>query len=150
MDKEDYNTEKLFMVRLKEIAVKGPNTIVVQVQFLSIGQERNENINSFVSRLRGAAVGCKFKKVCTCGAMVSYAENMIHDQMIHGLVEPIIQEKALSYVEDRDSLKKSMAYINILEKAKHDTLTLAGPGGLNRQGAWSARVEGKGVDKVNG
>ena len=82
--------------------------------------------------------------------MVSYAENMIHDQMIRGLVEPIIQEKILSHVEDRNSLKKSMSYIDTLEKAKHDTLTLAGPGGLNRQGAWSVRLEGKGVDKVGG
>ena len=90
---------------------------------------------------------CKFEKTCSCATMVSYAENMIHDQMICGLVEPIIQEKALSHVEDSDSLKKSMSYIDTLEKAKHDTLILAGPGGLNRQGTRPAKTEAKGGDQ---
>ena len=70
------------MARLKEIAVKGQNTIVGQVQFLSMGQERNENIHIFLSRLRGAAIGCKFETKCRCGEMVNYADRIIHDQMI--------------------------------------------------------------------
>ena len=51
VDNDEYNTKVKFLVRLKEIAVKGQNTIVGCVQFLSMGQERNENIHSFVSRL---------------------------------------------------------------------------------------------------
>ena len=85
------------------------------------------------------AVGCKFEKLCNCGLTVSYADQIIHDQMIRGLVEPIIQEKALSHVKDGDSLKASVAFINTLEKAKRDMVTLAGPGGLNRQGAWPGK-----------
>ena len=78
------------MARLKEIAVKGQNTIVGHVQFLSLGQERNESIHLYVSRLRGAAVGCSFEKACGCGSTVSYMEDMIHDQMAHGLVDQIV------------------------------------------------------------
>ena len=63
-------------------------------------------------------VGCKFEKTCNCGLTMSYVENMIHDQMVHGLVEEIIQEKVLSQVVEGDSLKKTMAYIDTLEKAK--------------------------------
>ena len=51
MESVDYNTEALFLARLKEIAVKGQNTIIGRVHFLSLGQERNENVHSFVSRL---------------------------------------------------------------------------------------------------
>ena len=82
--------------------------------------------------------------------MVNYADRIIHDQMIRGLLEPIIQEKTLSHVKDGDSLKDSMAYIDTLEKAKRDTLMLACPGGLHREGAWSVRLEVKGVDDKAG
>ena len=115
MDNEEYNTKGKFLMRLKEIAVKGQNNIVGRVQFLRMGQERNENIHSFVSRLRGAEIGCKFKKKKLCGVIVSYADNIIHDQIIWGMVEPIIQEKALSQMKDGDSLKDSMVYQYIRE-----------------------------------
>ena len=59
-----------------------------------------------------------YEKNCSCGLMVSYVENMIHDQMVRGLMEPIIQKKVLSQVVEGDSLKKTMAYIDTLEKAK--------------------------------
>ena len=83
-----------------------------------MGQERNESIHSYISRLRGAAVGCNYEKVCSCSLTVSYVENMIHDQMVCGLVDQVIQEKVLSQVAKGDSLKKTMAYIDTLEKAK--------------------------------
>ena len=64
MNGQEFNSEALFLARLKEIAVKGQSTIVDRVQFLNLGQERNESIHSFVSRLRGAAVGCNYEKKC--------------------------------------------------------------------------------------
>ena len=51
MDNEEFNTKEKFLARLKEIAVKSQNTIVGRVHFLNMGQERNENIHTFVSRL---------------------------------------------------------------------------------------------------
>ena len=51
MDGEEFNTKVKFLTRLKEIAVKSQNTIVGWVHFLSMGQERNENVHNFVSRL---------------------------------------------------------------------------------------------------
>ena len=98
--------------------VKGQNAIVIQFQFLDLGQERNESMNSYVSRLRGPAVRCNFEKSCGCGLTVSYMENIIHDQMVHGLEDQIVQEKVLSQVVEGDSLKKTLAYIDTLEKAK--------------------------------
>ena len=64
MDDKEYNSEAKVLTRLKQIAVKSQNTLVSQVQFLSISQDRNENIHSFVTRLSGAAIGCKFKVEC--------------------------------------------------------------------------------------
>ena len=118
MDKPEFNTEVTFLARLKEIAVKGQNTIVGHVNFLNLGQERNESIHSYVSRLCGAAVSCNFEKRCSCGLPVSYVEEMIHDQMVWGLVEQIVQERVLSQVVEGDCLKKTMNYIDALEKAK--------------------------------
>ena len=64
---------------------------------------------------------------------MNYADRIIHDQMIQWLVEPIIQEKTLSHVKDRDSLMDSIAFIDTLEKAKWDTLTLVGLGALTER-----------------
>ena len=130
--------------------LRGKTLLLVMFRFLTLGQDRNGSIHSYVSRLWGAAVSCNFEKKCSCGLSVSYMENIIHDQMVWGLVEQVVQEKVLSQVVEGDSLKKTMAYIDTLEKAKRDTLTLAGPGGLNRQGAWPTKSDGKGADKGGG
>ena len=49
---------------------------------------------------------------------MNYADMNIQDQMIHGIVDPIIQEKVLSHVKNESSLKESITYIDTLEKAK--------------------------------
>ena len=41
--------------------VKNQNTLVAQVQFLNLGKDRGESINSYVMRIFGAAVGYKFE-----------------------------------------------------------------------------------------
>ena len=60
-----------------------------------------------------------------------------------------VQEKVLSQVSEGDSLKKTLAYINTLEKARRDTITLAAPGGLNRQGNLPIKSgRGKDLSKI--
>ena len=82
MDDEEYNSETKFLARLKQIAFKSQNTLVSQVQFLSIGQDTNENIHSIVTRLRYAAIGCKFKVECKCCEVASYTDEIIYHQMV--------------------------------------------------------------------
>ena len=138
-------TEALFLERIKKLAVKGQNTLVRQVQFLSLGQDRNDSINSYMSRLWEAAVGCQFEVPvppcptcdCACRRMASYTDKIISHQMVQGLGDPSIQEKVLSKGEEVAQWKdmiKYIKYIETLEMAKQDQAVLSGVGGLNRQG----------------
>ena len=45
----------------KKVSGKEPEYTVAQVQFLNLGKDRGESINSYVMRIFGAAVGYKFE-----------------------------------------------------------------------------------------
>ena len=71
--------EAVFLDHIKKLTVKTQNTLVGQVQFLNLGQDRGEEINSYVLRLHGAAVGCKFEvqSPCECQRTMSYTYKII-------------------------------------------------------------------------
>ena len=50
-------TDTVFLDRIKKLAVKNQNTLMGQVQFLNLGQDRGKTINSYVSRLCGGGCG---------------------------------------------------------------------------------------------
>ena len=80
-DKE--NTELGLMARIKRLTVKGQNVLVNQVVFLKMGQDRDEPISSFVSRLRGQASLCKFLVQCSqCETLTSYQEAIMCHQLV--------------------------------------------------------------------
>ena len=53
-------TKAVFLNQIKKLAVKKQNTLVAQVQFLNMGQDRGKAINSYVSKPCEAAIECKF------------------------------------------------------------------------------------------
>ena len=54
-------TEAMFLDIIKKLAVQSQNTLIGQVKFLNLGHDRNKSINSYVLRLLGAAMECKFE-----------------------------------------------------------------------------------------
>lgn len=48
---DDTTTEQAFLDRIKRLAVRRQNTLVNQVTFLSLGQDRDEPVSSFLARL---------------------------------------------------------------------------------------------------
>ena len=65
-------------------------------------------------------MGCKFEVMspCACQRVVSYTDRIIFHQMVHGLVDPAIQEKVLSKGEEVTSFENMICFIETLEMAK--------------------------------
>ena len=77
-----------FMKRIKALAVMGQNIHANRVQFLQMGQERDEPIALFLSRLRGQGNLCSFQVECTeCKHKTSYQEEIMSHQLIRALVD---------------------------------------------------------------
>ena len=65
-------TEVEFLEGIRKLAVKAQNSLVARVKFLNTGQDRDKKVNNYVSRLRGAAIGCQFEVKCpSCQGTVS-------------------------------------------------------------------------------
>ena len=139
LGEEEALSEEGFLKRVRRLAVKSTNTLVSQVCFFKLGQDRGEPAAAYLARLRGAAASCKFQVKCTsCGVDTSYAETILSHQLVRGLVDSDVQEKILSKAADKDeelSLQDITSTVEALEMAKRDQVTLTGgSGGLNRQG----------------
>ena len=103
LGEEDTMSEEEFLRRVKRLAVKSTNTLVAQVRFFKLGQDRGEPGAAYLARLRGAAASCKFQVKCTsCGVDTSYAEKILSHQLVRGLVDSDIQEKVLSKAADKE------------------------------------------------
>ena len=95
--------DDIFLQRIKRLAVKKHNPLVVQIKFLSTGQDREEPVHSFVARLRGIAAQCNFTVGCNntaCGREVSYTDKMIAHMLVRGLEDLEVQKKILTLVAD--------------------------------------------------
>ena len=126
-------TEVEFLEGIRKLAVKAQNSLVARVKFLSTGQDRDEKVNNYVSRLRGATIGCQFEVKCpSCQGTVSYQDQILHHQLVRGLVDPEVTEKVLANnMGKMANLKDTITYIETLEMAKRDQQTLSLGGGLN-------------------
>ena len=110
---EDGRDEETVLGELKKIAVKKRNKAVNRVKLGDLKQERGEPIRRFAGRMRSLASVSEFKVKCkgaNCGADVSYAEEVIADQVVRGTADVEIQKDVLSHVDadtwDLESLLK--------------------------------------------
>jgi hypothetical protein len=75
---ENSTAELELMAGVKKLDVRAHNTLIAQVQFLSMGQEREEADLSYSARLRGKSSLCNFMVKCTdCDHNISYAERVM-------------------------------------------------------------------------
>jgi hypothetical protein len=133
---------------IKRLAVRKHNVLISQVQFLSMGQEREEAGLSYSARLRGKASLCKFTVACPhgCEADVSYQENIMAHQSVRGLVDPVVQEKILSKATNGTelTLQELIRMVEAMEMGKRSQALLTGSGGLKRVSEYRAAKGGKG------
>jgi hypothetical protein len=114
-------TPRELLDAIKRLAIRKHNILISQVQFLSMGQKREEPRLSYSARLGGKASLCKFMVAChDCEAEVSYTEKIMDYQFVRGLVDPVVQEKILSKALNGTELKlqELIGMVEALEMGK--------------------------------
>ena len=136
---EETLTEDEILSKVKSMAVKSTNTLLSQVKFFQMGQDRSSLAINSLARLRGASVSCNLTVKCTsCEATNSYTEKIHSHQQFRGLLDADIQEKILSKAADKETeltLQDINNAVEALGMAKRDQARLIrGYGDLNRPG----------------
>ena len=101
-------TEKELLSIIRRLSVRAQNVLVNRVTFLKMSQNKDESVESYVSRLRGQAGVCNYN--IDCGSLTdhevshSYSEKMIADQLVVGLHDTDIQEQVLAHASDNPNM----------------------------------------------
>ena len=98
-DALNHMTEAEILAAMRLIAVRKTNPMVHRNQLRDMTQGEHELIRNFISRLKEAAIDCKYNVICSkegCRSTTSYAEDMIRDQAVYGLSCPDTQAKILA------------------------------------------------------
>ena len=97
---------------IKRLAVNRRNNLVNIVEFQRMGQNKDETIMAFSTRLNGQADVCDMFVPChnqECSADVSYKEDMITYQFLRGLSDTNIQEKIMEAAATSEGQKMSLS-----------------------------------------
>ena len=103
---------------IKQCAVQGKSKNVHRYEFSQFAQEQNQSPQSYVASLKAKADLCCFSVKCKCENTVSYAEQMVIDQMITGLVDKQIQVEILTKRDEFKSFQEIFDRITALEIGK--------------------------------
>jgi hypothetical protein len=131
---------------VQALAVRKHNVLISQVQFLNMGQEREESALSYSARLRGKSNLCNFNVLCAgCEIEVSYTDKIMAHQFVRGLVDPVVQEKILAKASGGEELeiKELTTMVEALEMGKRSQALLVGSGGLNRVSDYRQAKDGQ-------
>merc|ERR1712082_277551 len=123
--------------RVKSLAVKRRNNLVNMMTLQKMGQQREEGVLSFLSRLNGQADLCDLQVACACSKSVCFKEKFKTLQLIRGLVDQEIQERVLAagaaLSEGAElSLAEVVKLVEAAESARSTRDLVSGAGGLNR------------------
>merc|ERR1712239_111632 len=122
---------------VKSLAVKRRNNLVNIMTLQKMGQQREEGVLSFLSRLNGQADLCDLQVACSCNKLVCFKEKFKTLQLIRGLVDQEIQERVLAVgaalPEGKElSLAEVVKLVEATESARSTRDLVSGAGGLNR------------------
>ena len=109
---------------IKSVAVKGTHKEVHRMKFFRLSQMDGETITQFVARLRSHAILCQFKIACSNHAepnFVSFAEEMITQQLVSGLRNQQHQSRLLSEAASLPSLRDKIERLQCLESTEQST-----------------------------
>ena len=107
---------------IEKLAVEPEKEIVERVRLLNMRQDRDELVQSFVTRLRGQANMCKFvlKYKCRCNeeSDVNYSDLIVRDVLARGIADADIQVELLGTTNQGMSLEETVDFIQTKESGK--------------------------------
>ena len=114
-------TEKKMFETLEEVVTRRVNSAVHRKNFRNIKQEENETIQSYLTRIRSAAVDCEF--VCPeCDLDISRVD--IKDQFVQGLQNETLQMDILAKADQLKSFEEVVKHSEAYETALRDQTLL--------------------------
>ena len=111
----DAASESELLGHIKAIAVKGLHKEVHRMNFSKLKQSDGESVTHYVARLKSQASLCMFNVKCSCDQNVSYAEEMVSQQLVTGLRDHEHQSKALSEATTLTTLQLKVERLQGLE-----------------------------------
>ena len=131
----DNASESQLMAHIKGIAVKGLHKEVHRMNFSKIKQGDGESVTHYVARLKSQASLCLFSVACSCHQNVSYAEEMVAQQLVTGLRDQEHQSKILSEATTLTSLQAKVERLQGLEATDESATKLHVPSAHTVAGA---------------
>ena len=111
---EALNTTKLFMEKMKELAVITVHKSVHLMNLWRMLQEPDETIRAFVARVTATADMCKMTVPCVdCNKNLSYRDQVVQQIVIHGMRDNDVRVRVLSRntAGELDTLARLVDYI---------------------------------------
>ena len=104
----DLCTEEELLNHIKDVAVQTKHKEVHRMEFGLISQNPGERITNYNARLNAKASLCQFTIQCGCDprTTVSFAEEMVSQQLIAGLANQEHQRKIIPEAESLPTLSK--------------------------------------------
>jgi len=120
--------EDTLLQHIKKVAVKTVHQEVYRWNYGKLVQSDGEPITKYAARLKSQAVLCNFSVEChKCADKVSYAEDMVSQRLMTGLLNPEHQSKILSEVQDLPDLKSKIDRLVGLETTDDATSAIRTP-----------------------
>lgn len=114
-------TEYELLKYIKGVAVRSVHTDVHRWQFNQMTQQVGEPIAKFVGRLKAQALECNFNVTCSdanCKQRVSYADEMVSQQLTSGAANQEHQTRLLSEAKTVNTLQKKVEKMMSFEVAE--------------------------------
>jgi hypothetical protein len=117
-------SEDTMLKHIKSVAVKSVHKEVYRWRYGQLKQGDSEPITKYAGRLKSEAVLCDYKVKCRCGESMSFAEEMISQQLITGLVNPEHQSRVMSEAQDLPKLQDKIDRVISLETTDDATANI--------------------------
>ena len=114
------------LAAIRRLAVREENTMVSRVVLHGMNQDHGEGVRTYAARLRGQASICKFVIQCRCNPVtdISYADEMVKDQLCKGLADTEIQQALLGDKKQDMSLEEVIRFVAAKESGKRSQTSL--------------------------
>ena len=123
----DTATKDQLMSHIRKIAVKGLHKELHRMNFGKIKQGDGESVTHFVARLNAQTALCNFSVTCSCAAEVSFAEDMVFQQLVSGLRDQNHQSKVLAEATSLKTLQLKVERLQSLEATEESATKLQVP-----------------------
>ena len=133
--------EKTLTENIQRLVVRKKNRILSVMELLSLKQDSDERLVSFISRLKAKARQCQLSTPCVCGKSVDYTDQITLYMLVAGISDLEIQEDLLAVdtLTLEDAEKKAISK----EAAKYSQSEMAGDKMQRIQSSYKKSKSGK-------